>query len=359
MSKKILRNCVFGIFLTFLCLASLKADSGAVTRWTGGGSGSWDEAANWSDGVPEAQVGVAEFLNFTKDTKIALSCDAGAKRIQFVMQRAIPEGDLTFEGASGATLLLSTQDMDGGFVPVLVCSSRGASGSFRIAFDVDVHLGKVLPGSKVIPAIMGTRDFVLSFRKSLMLDSTVNLGGGEDSRIEILGDLSHNGLRFGSQGVVAIEGSGKTSASRGGVSFAGGTIILGRPQAISGRIFKMDGGTVRLGAEGAIAEPGDLTVAGPAVLETGGHGTEFGSLAFSGDGVLHIVLDKNSAVVFADSSSATWTSSAKLVVENFVAGKTSVSFGTNAKGLTASQLAGVTVNGKPASLDAKGCLQPK
>lgn len=345
--------------LCALCLVPLMAGEGDVTRWTGGPGGSWDEAANWSAGVPEAETGTAEFLNFQKETRIVLSRDAAAKRIQFVMQRAIPEGDLIFEGRNGASLQLSTQDTEGGFVPVLVCSSRGASGSFRIAFDTDVHIDKVLPGSKVVPAIMGTRDFVLSFRKSLILESTVNLGGGEDSRIEILGDLSHNGIRFGSLGVVAIEGGGKTAASRGGVSFAGGTVILGRPQAISGRVFKMDGGTVRLAADGAVSEPGDLTVAGPSVLETGGYGVEFGTLAFSGDGSLRIVLEKNSAVAFADSSSATWTSPARLVVENFVSGKTSVSFGTNARGLAASQLAAVTINGKPAVLDAKGCLQPR
>jgi hypothetical protein len=335
------------------------AEEGQKSRWTGGSPGFWDEESNWSSGVPVADASAGEFLDFEKGSKVTLRSDGSANFLQFTMQKSGADSDLTIGAQNGAVLELACQRMDPGFSSVILCSNRGSSGKVRIFIDAETHIRKPLPSSKAIPTISSTRDFTLSFRGSLIMESAVNLGGTEGSRVEILGDLTHNGLRLGSAGVVTIEGKGKTASSRGGVTFAGDTIILGRPQAIAGRAYKMDGGTLRLAADGTISDPSDVSVVGMETLETGGYGAAFGALSITDSGSLRIVLDKNSTVTFADSSSAEWTPSAKLIIEKHVPGKTSVSFGTNARGLTDAQLAGVTVNGKPAVLDSRGVLQTK
>jgi len=330
-----------------------------TTRWSGGSDPSWDNAANWSNGVPSAGQTAAEFLGIAKDAKVILKGTASANYLQFTAQRSDSDGDLTLAAQKGASLILECQQMEPGFAAVFICSNRGGIGKFHVAIDADTHIGKPLQTSKAIPAISCTRDFILSLRGSLTMESAINFGGTEESRIEILGDLSHSGLRFGSAGEVAIAGSGKTADSLGTVNFAGGTVILGRPRAISGRAYRMEGATVRLEADGAIASPSDLSVVGQATLESGGHGASFGTLSITGEGVLHIVLAKNSAISFADSSSSQWAPSAKLIIENYTPGKTSVSFGTGTNGLTDSQLSATTINGKPTSLDSKGILQQK
>lgn len=344
--------------LAFSIFALLAEDS-AKTRWTGESGGFWDEDANWNGGVPSAGQTAAEFLNFEAGSKVVLKSGASANFLQFVIQRSTTECDLTIEGQNGAALEVACQEMEPGFRGVFVCANRDATGKFRVFIDSETRICKPLPKSRAIPSIFSAQDFVLSFRGNLRMESPVNFGGPEDSRIEILGDMAHNGLRFGSKGTIVIGGKGTTSTARGPVTFAGGTIILSRPQAIAGRTYKMDGGILELAADGAISNPGDLSVLGPETLETGGHSAQFGTLTFADSGTLRIVLGGNSAVSFADSAACSWVPSSKLIIENHVPGKTSVSFGTSAAGLSASQLAGVTVNGKAAVLDSKGILQPR
>ncbi len=355
-------SCLHRAGWALLCsgfLISAMAEEGAVSRWLGGNGGLWSDEVNWGNGIPDAIQPAAEFLNFEQGEKVILEKNASASGIRFSMKRAISESDLTLESRNGATLTLECQGTEPGFITVISCASQGGSGCFQAIFDIETHVRKAFQGSKAIPAILPAKDFIVSFRKDLVLETLVNFGGFSESKTEILGNLVHSGLRFGTSGTVLIGGKGKTTSVRGGVGFAGGAIVLARSDAIAGSSYTMGEAVVKLAADGAFSDPANLTVTGTSTLETDGHGADFGTLTVTETGVLRIVLEKNAVVSFADSSSCQWTPSARVLVENHVPGKTAVSFGSGVTGLTAVQLAGITVNGKPARLDAKGVLQMK
>jgi fibronectin-binding autotransporter adhesin len=135
-----------------------------------------------------------------------------------------------------------------------------------------------------------------------------------------------------------------------------GTLVLGGEQAYTGDTL-ITQGILRLGASERINNASRLVLAG-GTLDVNGHSEILGALLLSGNSVVD--LDNSSllsgSIAFADSSLLGWSGfSLSISGSNF--GSTSVRFGTDALGLTPTQLSSITVNGQPGwMLDSQGYL---
>lgn len=188
---------------------------------------------------------------------------------------------------------------------------------------------------------------------TLDVRTPLNLGGYEDSRLEITGDIINNAaIRFGQQGTVLISGNGSASGS-GEVIFASGTTSLNRASAISaGQAIISETAAVNFDASEAIASVNDLRITGKSTWNFRDVTQKFGAMKIEGS--LSMKLSGKCNLVFADSSSQKWTGN--LEIKGFKAGDHSIRFGSTSAGLSAEQLARITMDGKAANIDSEGNL---
>ena len=103
---------------------------------------------------------------------------------------------------------------------------------------------------------------------------------------------------------------------------------------------------------GTLNNAGAMTLGARTSLTVSAAGTQTGALTLSG-ACARLAVEGSGTVAFADSSAKTW--SGALAVTTPGSGQC-VRFGTSAAGLTETQLAAVTVNGRAAALDSNGWL---
>ena len=178
----------------------------------------------------------------------------------------------------------------------------------------------------------------------------VQTGGG--NRTVLRGEISGRGsVVWHGGGVPQVAPSilaGDTANTYAGTfTLAKGVLDLAKPAgqaAITGDlVIGRDGpAAVRLANPGQIADPGRVTFGGPgpnpSSLELAGHDESFATLAV----LAHAIIDLGGAsarLTVGDSSAVAWEPAATLTVVRHVPGKTRLSFGRDAAGLTAAQRA--------------------
>ncbi len=117
----------------------------------------------------------------------------------------------------------------------------------------------------------------------------------------------------------------------------------------------IEAGTLTLGASGVLPDSTTISI-GDATLEAGaGFSNTVGSLEVTGAATIHLA-NTSSSLSFANSSSEIWTGTLDLS-GSFVSGS-SIRFGTNGNGLSATQLSRISINGNSENLalDANGYL---
>jgi len=217
---------------------------------------------------------------------------------------------LAVTGGNGYNLGLGT----------LAAGTGGAAGSLTIApTTANVTIGNVNNA--------GTTGFA----HTLILDGT----SGGNTITGIIANSSTGG------GVLSITKQNSSTWTLSGAStYTGATTI--------------NGGTLALGASNRIADTSNLIMAG-GTFATGGFSETLGTLTLSAGSTIDLGAG-TSALVFADSSGATWGSSISLSFVNFTAGVDTIRIGTTSGGLTLSQLGEITINGSAATIDASGFL---
>ncbi len=116
----------------------------------------------------------------------------------------------------------------------------------------------------------------------------------------------------------------------------------------------VSGGTLALGAANSIADTSNLVLSG-GTFATNGFSEDMGTLLLSDDSTIDLGAG-TSDLSFLDSSGEAWADSIVLSILNFDDGVDSIRFGTDASGLTETQLSQITLNGGSAFLDASGYL---
>ncbi len=119
-------------------------------------------------------------------------------------------------------------------------------------------------------------------------------------------------------------------------------------------IWKQGEGTIELTGAGSCATSGVFKIEAGTVRLGAGSSGEYGACILLGDATID---GQGGTIEFDDSSAFAWTDGATLNLTGNV-GKRKVRFGKSAEGLTAAQLAAITVNGKAgkATLDGEGWI---
>jgi autotransporter-associated beta strand protein len=133
-----------------------------------------------------------------------------------------------------------------------------------------------------------------------------------------------------------------------------GTLILGGQNQWRGATT-IDEGVLQLAVDNAITNVSDLIFNDGTTLKTGGYDGDFDKVDVNGTVTFDFESLGTSQISFKDSSSVAWGTTLNMI--NYTEGSDSVRFGTDANGLTPTQLAGITVNGVSGySLDSDGYL---
>ena len=131
-----------------------------------------------------------------------------------------------------------------------------------------------------------------------------------------------------------------------------GTLELTGKQDYRGDVSVIGGG-LRIGAEDIFAGGTNALVLSGATLDAGTFRNAFDTLEVLTNSVVEAG-DGSAQLAFADSSAKTWTGT--LTINGKLAA-TTLRFGTDAKGLTAAQLAAISNRDRPVTLDAQGYLR--
>ncbi len=186
-----------------------------------------------------------------------------------------------------------------------------------------------------------------------------NLGGGANvANIRNNGvgtTLTISGIMSNTTGTVTFSG-----ANNGIIKLTGANTYAG-PTAVG--VSGATAVTLLLGAANTLTNSSKITLAG-GTLRLGGinqamTGTTLGLTASSA-----LYFDGANSLSFANSSGQTWTAGLTLDLADWIAGTTSLEFGTSVSGLTSAQLAEIEFDANPltkgsAYLDANGYVVPE
>ncbi len=278
----------------------------------------------------------------------------------------------SIQGSSGGDLVVIN---NGGGTTALTISSNIVNNSSATAFTKsgaktvtlsgasNTYTGATYVNAGTLAAGVATTAFGSNSAVVISTGATLNITGFSQT----IGSLASNNATSGGTGAVTLgaatltTGGDNTSTTFAGViSGTGGVIKTGSgTQTLSGintytGTTTVSGGTLALGASNRIADTSNLVMTG-GTFSTGGFSETLGALTLSASAGIDLGSGA-SALVFSDSSGATWGSSITLSFVNFTAGVDTIRIGTTAAGLTLAQLSEITINGTAATIDSGGFL---
>ena len=207
-----------------------------LSEWTAIGSGSWNNAANWSNGIPNAQNDAANFLTaLTAPGTITLDGDKRVGTIQFNNANAY-----TLAQGTGGTLTLET---GGGSAQIIVLNG----------------------------------DHAINAPVALASDTTIDVNNGADA-LSLSGSIGGGGtLTKAGAGVLALTG---TNTFQNGTVIRAGTVQIGTNTSLGSGTLVFDGtGTLRAGVDG-LAPPNPISIgdAMTAIIDTVANALDLGGV---------------------------------------------------------------------------------
>jgi autotransporter-associated beta strand protein len=178
-------------------------------------------------------------------------------------------------------------------------------------------------------------------------------------------------IDLGGGNVLTVGGTGNTATTRNeikggitgtttsGLTKAGtGTLLLdnaGLPSDYTGPTTILSG-RLQLGRANQIPNTSKLVLNG-GTFDTGGFSDTLGPLLLNGDATIDFGISDMVSLIFSESEFELW-GAATLTILNYTPGEDSLRIGTNASGLTQTQLAQINFNGTPATITNTGFLVP-
>ncbi|MGE4489518.1 MAG: hypothetical protein AB7E95_08250 [Kiritimatiellales bacterium] len=318
-------------------------------------AGNWDTApANWTDYSANLVFGAGDGSHYWTFNNVS---PANVASMTFTADAAggysINNNGITFAKSDSHNLIVNDSNYGVVFSSgVVVNWTSGAGTRYIRANNGDINFGSVIlgTGNDTSPDLV----FSAKSGRTITFRSAYTLNPGSTARAMTLqGD--------GTGGSFALD-----STIGGSASYIHNLIVEDAAAAslnmTAGQIEKitLKSGTISYAKDNLSF--GDVifgqTSGGVAnTIEFNGNDNDFGQLSItdtSGNNVLDFG-DGDSVIVFDDSSSLSWASGLSII--NFEDGVDSLRFGTDANGLTAAQLAQITVDGQTgASLDSNGFL---
>lgn len=317
--------------LALSCFLTLAGSLNAATRvWDGGGlDGLFSNAVNW-DGNITAPISTVDTLQ------------AGANTI----------GGSPFIGFNAGEFRTPSLTFLAAAVAPYTVTANSASDFLT------------LTGSGVVLQNSSPVRHVFELIRTVVGAPTQTWNGGAQGLVLAQVDLDNDR-------VLTIDGTGTTSTTRneirGGISgtatsgvtkIGTGTLLLdnpGLPSDYTGPTTVVNG-RLQLGRPNQIPNASKLVLNG-GIFDTGGFSDTLGALRLGGSATIDFGTSDTVSLILGDSHLELW-SAGTLNILGFNAGLDTLRFGTDANGLTTSQLAQISFDGIAATISNMGFVQP-
>ena len=312
-----------------------------------GGDNLWSNAANWSAGIPNDDT-----AKVTVDSDLII--DSSVTVGQIKMSNATSDASVTITATNSSVLTVT-----GAGVTQPIQNNKSAS---SFIFNLPVVFDSA--GETETLRLNSGGDQSITFSSSLTLNDNIVVSG-----LNKLHDLNINGsllgagnLKFGNK-VQANFGADYDGSSHTGKIIVAGTgtnndnLITSNVSAdgtllASGNQIDVQGAGAKIIINGANTLKGNIkTGNNDQTLTINKNQSAIGTITM-GSGTLNLVLAADvTSAAFVDNSSADWGTGTLAVTG---AGVNEVSFGTDAAGITAAQLAQITMDGFSATINSTG-----
>ena len=307
----------------------------------------WSNASNWSSGIPNVDT-----AKVTVDSDLIV--DSSVTVAQIKMSNATSDASVTITANNSSVLTVT-----GAGVTQPIQNNKKASSfvfNLPVVFDSD-------GGTETLRLNSGG-DQSVTFSSSLTLNDELTVSG-----VNKLHDLNINGallgagnLKFGNKVQANFGASYDGSSHTGDIIVAGtgtnndnlitsnvsddGTLL------VSGNKIDVQGAGAKIIVNGANTLKGNIKIgANDQTLTINKNQSAIGTITM-GAGTLNLVLAADvTSAAFVDNSSADWGTGSLAITG---AGVNEVSFGTDADGITAAQLAQITMDGFSATINSSG-----
>ena len=355
LSKIIIYASMKNLYLIlFLFISSITY--GQTNFTNAGGDNLWSNAANWSGSVPNAANAKAKIAA----ASVIVDGDYTVGQIIFVSAAAGGEKVITFTNTNNGTLTITGKGVSQPVqlnrnpqhaifnLPVIFDSSENKTETWRFNSGNE----KITFGEGHSLTVNDEMVFTAKTNTSSIIFNGTNIGAGNLK----FGTASN--VKFGStydgssySGTMIVAGDNTTAAKVTLTSdVADGGTFLKSGASIS--VVK-NGGTINVNGKNTLKGDISLTAAFKVALNINKNQSAIGTIAM-GSGTLNLALAADvTSAAFADNSSADW-GTGKVVITG--AGDQEVSFGTAADGITADQLAQITLNGSTPLINSTGKL---
>ena len=315
-----------------------------------GGDNLWSNAANWSPGIPTGDT-----AKITVDADLIV--DSNKTVAQIKTNNASSAASVTITATNSSILTITGS----GVTQPIQNNKKSSSFIFNLPVVFDSE-----GGTETLRFNNGTQD--ITFSSSLTLNDPLTVSGTNKNH-----DLNLNGSLLGSANLIfgaktqANFGSAYDGSSYAGIlTTAGGAASTNNQVTIISNVaddgtFLKSAGSLNVTKDGAsITVNGANTLKGniaignfSPTLTINKNQSAIGTITM-GSGTLNLVLATVvTSAAFADNSSSDW-GTGKVVITG--AADNEVSFGTDASGITAAQLAQITMSGSQAVISDTGKL---
>lgn len=341
------------IYLAALCaaFAAQHTDGQTTTSWIGTTNATWSTAANWSSGSPATGPQVADYPGTATLTK-TLDLAGGTGRVSYggIFDLAVGGIGYTFNGTAGtvsgfitraggpANGFVNNDDSVQTFnVPIRMTSNSGVSGAAAAMVFNAAAGDMVFNGNNNAPSAPWT----------------INLNGA--SNLTFTGNAN---ITIGSSGPGQIVNT-NTGFNGGLVKSGAGTLTLGGTAANTFLGTNTLNAGMILAAKANALGAGNALILNGGTFHSGGLNHTLGTLDLRASATLDLGSGA-SAVAFANSSAFSWVGNLNIL--NWTEGVDSLRFGTDATGVTATQLSEMVffdLPGSPtAQIDSSGFITP-
>ena len=342
------------LILTFLFISTITY--GQTTFNNGDGDNKWSTAANWTNGIPNAANAKAKIAA----ASVIVDGDYTVGQIIFVNAAAGGQKVITFTNANNGTLTITGKGVSQPVqlnrnpqhaifnLPVIFDSSENKTETWRFNSGNE----KITFGEGHSLTVNDEMVFTAKTNTSSIIFNGTNTGVGNLK----FGTASN--VKFGStydgssySGTMIVAGDNTTTAK----------VTLTSDVADAGTFLKSgasisvvkNGGTINVNGKNTLKGDISLTAAFKVALNINKNQSTIGTITM-GSGTLNLALATDvTSAAFADNSSSDW-GTGSLVITG--AGDQEVSFGTTANGITADQLAQITLNGSTPLINSTGKL---